>query len=236
MSEGLVDVLVVGMGYMPFALNLDSWKAMGEHYEVPIYPSIMPSQLAYERMERASASHEHIRGAAAWWWQNGVDGIYLFNLFTQDDVWGLDRQQTYAPLKDIGGQASLAGKDKLYGIESIAQAGMFSQATESLSLPVPLDIHERRLALAMGPDANDPNASFQIHTWTSGGSADTRIWMRLNHTLLEPVRRDGHYYTVEVPVGVMRVGRNDLTIFCNSDLAETTNPIIVQDVLASVIY
>ena len=63
----------------------------------------------------------------------------------------------------------------------------------------------------------------------------TGFYEGINHTLLEPVRRGGHY-VVEVPVGVIGMGRNDLTLFCNSDLAKTANPIIVQDVLASVRY
>ena len=233
LSEGLVDVLVVGMGSMPFTLDLDSWKTVGEHYGVPIYPSLNPSRSSFERMEQVSASHEHIRAAAAWWWQGDVDGIYLFNLFTRDDVWGLEREHAYAPLKDIGDLASLAGKDKLYSIES--GGGSFAQATEAAALPIPLDISERRLPLNMGPDAEDPRARFKIHAWTSGGSADTKVWMRLNHTLLEPAWQ-GDRLVAEVPPGVMRVGRNGLTVFCDTALQKTANPTVVHEVLTAVGY
>ena len=233
LAEGLVDVLVAGMGSMPFTLNLDSWKAVGERYGVPIYPSLNPHS-SHERMKRVFDPQEHIRGAAAWWWQNDVDGIYLFNLFTLDDFWGLEREHTYAPLKDIGDLASLAGKDKLYTIER-ASGGVLQEGSEAAPLPVPLNVHERRLPLRMGPDANAPTARFQIHAWTTGGSVDTKVWMRLNQALLEPVRQDGHH-TVEVPASVIRVGLNDLTIWCDAELDKTDNPIVVHDVLTSVGY
>ena len=238
LSEGLVDVLVVGMGSMPFAIRLDQWNTLGQRYGVPIYPSLNTRHLSWlykERMLPVSALHEYMRGAAAWWWHNSADGVYLFNVFTHEDVWGLERKHVYAPLEDIGEPAQLKGKDKLYDIEPLASVGMFSQGSEGASLPVPLDIHERRLPLAMGPDAGDPSARFKIHMWTSGGSAGTRVWMRLNHTLLEPVRQGDHCWA-EVPAGVMRAERNDLAVFCDTDLAETANPIIVDNVLASEVY
>ena len=233
LSEGLVDVLVVGLGYMPFTLDLESWQALGERYGVPIYPSLNPRKPFHEMIGRVSASHEYIRAAAAWWWQNDVDGIYLFNLFTQEDVWGLDKEDTYAPLRDIGDLTSLAGKDKLYGIDAGGRG--FDQGSEVATLPIPLDTFERRLPLNMGLDAEDSNARFKIQAWTSGGTPDMDVWMRLNHTLLEPDWQDGRL-TVVVPVGVMRVGRNDLTVWCGSELDKTDSPIVVRDVWISVDY
>ena len=133
LSEGLVDVLVVGMGFMPFTLRLDQWREMDDRYGVPIYPSINTRplfRLYKERLRRPSAWQQYIRAAAAWWWQSGADGVYLFNLFThEDDVVGrIDRELVYAPLKEVGVPAELDGKDKLYGIE--AGGGSFAQGAE----------------------------------------------------------------------------------------------------------
>ena len=238
LSQGLVDVLVVGMGLMPFTFNLEGWKAVGERYGVSVYPSFCarpPLRWCPEIAAQPYAWQEYIRGAAAWWWHEGVNGIYLFNIFTHVDVRGLDSKRVHAPLKEIGDPAEIAGKNKLYGIEPLAVAGMFSQASEIAPLPIPLDIHERRLPLKMGPDANDPAAHFRIHALTTGGSADTKVWMRLNHTLLEPQFRNG-CYSADVPPGIMHVGRNDLTVWCSSELGKTDNPIIVYEVLTSVAY
>ena len=238
LSQELADVLVVGMGLMPFTLNLESWRAVGERYGVSVYPAFCarpPFPWCPEISEQPYAWQEYIRGAAAWWWHNGVDGIYLFNFFTHVDVRGLDSKRVHAPLKEIGDPAEIAGKNKLYGIEPLAVAGMFSQASEIVPLPIPLDIHERRLPLKMGPDANDPAAHFRIHARTTGGSADTKVWMRLNHTLLEPQFRNS-CYSADVPPGIMNVGRNDLTVWCSFELDKTDNPIIVYEVLTSVAY
>ena len=246
LSEGLVDVLVVGMGFMPFSIQLDEWKALGERYGVPIYPSFNPRHLrrlfkysgcsALTGGENGKPYQEYTRAVAAWWWHSGADGIYLFNVFTFEHEVGIDREVTHAPLKDVGDPALLAGKDKLYAIERLLEGDMFSLGMERAQLPTVLDIHERKLALSMGPDADDPTAQFKIHAWTKGGETDTKLWMRLNHRLLETVGKDGHY-EVEVPKGTMRVGRNELSIWCNAELAKTSNPVIVYDkVLVEVNY
>ena len=238
-SDGLVDALVVGMGFMPYTIRLDRWKELGKRYDVPVYPSLNTrplSRLYKDRMKRVAAWHEYIRAAAALWWHSGADGIYLFNLFTHHEerrVGPLDKKVVYAPLKDIGDPAVLSGKDKLYGVD--AASNMFSQGSEAAALPVPLDIHERRLPLHIGPDADDPRARFALHAWTSGGTADTKVWMRLNHTLLEPLWQNGHR-TAEVPAGIMRVGRNELAMFCDAELEKTASPIIVHEILASATY
>jgi hypothetical protein len=236
-SEGLVDVLVVGLGNMPYTIPLDRWQALGSLYGVPVYPSLDPRSLFMgykERLKRDSAWHEYTRGAATWWWHNGADGVYVYNLFTGEDVWGLEKEPVYAPLKEIGDPAALVGKDKLYGIDH-ANAGVFSQGAETAPLPLALDVFERRLPLHMGPDADDPRARFTVHAWTSDGSADTKVWMRLNHALLETFWQDGHY-EAEVPSGIMRVGCNDLAMRCDAELVKTASPIIVHEVLTSVAY
>jgi len=238
LSQELVDVLVVGLGLMPFTLDLESWRAVGERYGVSVYPSFCarpPFPWCPEIAEQPHAWQEYLRGAAAWWWHNGVDGIYLFNFFTNVDVRGLDSEFVHAPLKEIGDSAAIVGKDKSYGIEPLVVAGMFSQASEFAPLPIPLDIHERRLSLKMGPDADESGARFRIHARTTGGSDGVKVWMRLNHTLLEPQFRNG-CYSADVPPGIMRAGRNDLTVWCSSELGKTDNPIIVHEVLTQVEY
>ena len=238
LSEGLVDVLVVGMGGMPFTLDLAGWNALGEQYGVPVYPSLCArpfARLNEGPLDRDSAWHEYIRGASAWWWSNDVDGIYLFNLFTHEDVWRLDKKLVYAPLTEIGDPACLSERNKLYGIEPLVLAGMFSQGSEAPPLPIPLDVHERRLPLRMGPDADEPAARFQIHAWTTGAEPDTKIWMRLNHTLLEPQLQNG-CYTATVPADLMEAGCNHFAIWSNSELEKAKSPIILHEILTSVEY
>ena len=227
------------MGFMPNALRLGQWKELSERYNTPIYPSLNTRPLFRmykDRFKRDASLEEYIRGAAARWWQDGSDGIYLFNLFTHYEHKGfgpLDKKFVYPALADIGEPAALIGKDKIYGIEG--PGGMFNQASEAAVLPVPLDIHERRLPLNIGPDAEDPRARFQIHVWTSHEAVDVKVWIRLNHVLLQTVWQNG-CYTVEVPDGILLVGRNELSVFCNVELTTSDTAIIVHEILVSVKY
>jgi len=238
LDEDLIDVLVVGMGFSPFALRLGHWRTLADRFGVPIYPSLNTRplfRLYKNRLKRASAWQEYIRAAASVWWNSGADGIYLFNLFTHEDedVGRIDRNTIFAPLSEVGSVTQLTGKDKLYGIDSIRNN--FAQGSEATDLPIPLDIFERKLQLNMGPDANDAKAQFKIHAWTSGGEPETKVWMRLNHALLEPMWQDDHY-TVEIPSGLMRVGSNELALCCDIELSKTISPLIVHEVLTSVTY
>ncbi|HJN92551.1 MAG TPA: hypothetical protein QGF05_07495, partial [Dehalococcoidia bacterium] len=240
LTEGLVDVLVVGLGYLPYAYNMRQWRALGDEFGIPVYPSVNTNAFIpwyKERMERQSAWHDAIRAAASWWWQEGADGIYLFNLFCQEDgdVGDMGKDLVYAPLNEVGDPDALARKSKLYGISSSARSGFCHHGSECTGLPIPLEKQERKLALQVGPDADDSRARFRILFWTSGGAEDTKVWMRLNHTLLEPIA-EGDRFVVDVPAGLMRAGQNELSLWCNADLANSDRPLIVHELLVPVAH
>ena len=71
---------------------------------------------------------------------------------------------------------------------------------------------ETKLPLLMGPDGDDENARFRISLWTADSREDTRIWVRLNHTLLAAPTREEPWYHLDVPAGIMRSGNNELGI------------------------
>jgi hypothetical protein len=88
----------------------------------------------------------------------------------------------------------------------------------------------------MGPDANDSNAHFRISAWSTGGSSERRIWFRLNHALLEKPGRDGPWYRVAVPSGVLRSGHNELSIWCDAEVSQMERPIIIHQVFVEAGY
>ena len=240
LAEGLIDVLVVGLGYLPYNYKMRQWRALGDEFGVPVYPSVNTNTFIpwyKERMARESAWHEAIRATASWWWQEGADGIYLFNLFCQEDgdVGPMEKDLVYAPLSEVGDPAALAGTSKLYGISSSARSGFCHHGSEATCLPIPLERQERKLALQMGPDADDSGARFRIVFWTSGGAEDTQVRVRLNHRLLEPVA-EGDRFVVDVPADLVRAGHNELSLWCSSDLAGNKNPVIVHELLVPVGY
>lgn len=204
LRQGMVDILLVGIGFMPYSILLDECKALGHRHEVPIYPSLNTrplSRLYKQRLKRVSAWYEYIRAAAAWWWHKGVDGIYIFNLFTQEekDVGPMDKKFIYAPLKDIGDPAVLAGKDKLYGIEPLTFAGMFSQGSEAPALPMPSIFMSAaylskwgRMPMIPVPDSRfmpgRPDHVARARTQSFGCASTTRCSIRCARTATIPAR------------------------------------------------
>ena len=65
LSQGLVDVLVVGMGLMPFTFNLEGWKAVGERYGVSVYPSFL-CQTSSPVVPRDSGAALRMAGIHPW--------------------------------------------------------------------------------------------------------------------------------------------------------------------------
>ena len=236
LKERLVDVVVVGMGGLPFTLPMDQWSELGARFGVPIYPSLHPRRSFHHsgRQNRRTIWQDWLRGQAAWSLQSGADGIYLFNLFTVADRWRYPKDVAYAPLREVGDLSTMRGKNQLFAIEPVSAGGMFSQAGERPALPIALDRHERRLALPMGPHADRPGVRSSIYITTQGGDPEARLLLRINHVYLSRVRRDGDLWTAAVEPGVLRPGRNDLTLWSNAELEANQNPIIVREVIVGV--
>jgi hypothetical protein len=166
-----------------------------------------------------------------------MEGLYIFNLFCLEDrnVAALPREYIYTPLKEIGDPSTTERKDKLYAIQTTSDRGFCQHGSEATPLPVALDTMEYELPLFMGPDADNAQAKMEIRALTKGGDANTKVWFRLNHTLLEPKKKDD-WHTVEIPRGIMRSGCNKLAIWCNDDLTECAHPVIIRRVFLPVSY
>ncbi len=251
LDEGLVDVLVVGMGYVVFSMNLAEWKDLASPYGVPVYPSLNAAIFTskYVRVPDGPIFTESTRAVSAHWWQQGADGVYLFNLFCLQDktLGGFSRDVIFAPLREVGDPTLLVGKDKVYGIQPTSDRSTVQHGSQSTSLPFALDTLEYELSFPMGPDAEDPRARMEIRALTRGGDEGTEVWFRLNHSLLKPEKK-GDWYIAEVPEGGMRSGYNKLAIWCNAELmepdplfkSERTNvakdPVIVVRIVVPVSY
>ena len=240
-DEGLVDVLVVGMGYMPFSLRLDQWLELGRRGGVPVYPSLNTNTfIPYWKtlLKRPSAWNDSIRASSAYFWQEGADGLYIFNMFCQMDanIGVFPSECVYAPLSEIGRPNTLVGKDKLYYIHPTSRGGFCHHGSETAPLPIALDNVERKLPLKIGPDATDPRAGIRVRARVTGGSAETKTWLRLNHHLLPEPTRKGDWLEVDIPQGILRPGENEISIWCDAKLEQTQTPIIVHELLVPVTY
>ena len=238
LEEGLVDILVPGMGYMPYVVPLDEWLELGDCYDVSVYPSLNTNTFVGEHLQDQGIPliNDCIRASAAYYWQEGASGLYIFNLFCQEDknVASTERDAVYRPLKEIGEPGLLVGKNKLYMIQPVDDGGFCHHGSEATPLPIVLGAKEHKLRLPMGPDARNSKARVRIRAITTGGSKDATVWFRLNHRLLTTVRAQDSY-EAQAPKNTLRCGDNELAIWCDTD-RNSGNPIVVERVLVPVEY
>lgn len=119
LEQGLVDLLGVSGGYLPFTEPVADMIALAHEHDVPAYPSINSPLVT----RRPSGQVEAMRGVAANLFAAGADGLLLFNCFDQN----------YEPayVMDIGAKETLADRDKIFHLDRKGwEKGAYVQAIE----------------------------------------------------------------------------------------------------------
>ncbi len=211
--DGLVDVLLVGLGYMPDQLAIGQWVGLAGETGVQVYPSINPNTMragAWETLRGEPLFRQGMRAYADYYLDQGADGIYLFN-FRHEPTQPLTEEEFEGVLSELGERETMAGKDKVYAINPTAHSGgPFYHGSEPALLPIVLDRVERKLRFHLGPAAEDSQASLRLSVFTAKAGKGTTLWARLNHTLLPEPEREGDWFHYEVPAGVARSGMNEV--------------------------
>ena len=104
MAEGLVDIVIVGGGFIPFETPIREFVDAAEGTGSLVYGSI-------ERL-RPALDDELVRAIAAHHYDHGASGIYLFNYFTKTPEW---KRRMFA---ELAGPEPLARLDKRYQMEN----------------------------------------------------------------------------------------------------------------------
>jgi hypothetical protein len=211
LGEGLVDVLTVGGGYLPFTEPLDELMALARTAGVPLYATISTSGM--RGPDNRYSTHEAWRGAAANLWHAGVDGIVTFNLFpTEPDP----------RFHDLGSPGTLAGKDKLFAIDCtrIVEGDLVQGIAQSqaLPLPIPADGQAARAVLPVGDDlpaaaAAGRLAHLELRLHLADAGAASAVQVLLNGALLTPAAPPaGGWLTLHPQGGQFCVGANELRL------------------------
>ncbi|MEO2049496.1 MAG: discoidin domain-containing protein [Pirellulales bacterium] len=209
-KDRLIDVLTVSGGYLPFTEPIDEIVKLAHDAGIPVYPTISSSG-----MGGGYGTLEGWRGAAANMLHAGANGINTFNLFPSgpEPRW-----------KDLGSQATLAGRNKLFVIEPslVYQKGDLIGDAITQPSPLPLTIPgDGKAAFTKLPIGDDLPAAGKKGTLKS---ADLRIQLsnpqathvmevRLNGALLTPVVQASQtgWLVFQPRAEQYRLGLNELT-------------------------
>jgi hypothetical protein len=209
-SEGLMDVLTIGGGYVPFTEPLEDLVQRAHRAGIPAYATISASGM--RGPENRYSTHEAWRGAAANMWQAGVDGIVTFNIFPTSP------EPRFA---DIGSPETLAGKDKLFVIDPIRiLEGDLVQGIEQsqvLPRPIPGDGKPLTCVLPVGDDLPSAEiqgmlAKLELRVHLSDPSLLDDVESHLNGEVLPAADKSADGWLVFHPRDAQfRQGRNELS-------------------------
>ena len=177
LDEDLLDILCTGGGYVPFTMPTRDMVALGHAHGKPVYPAISASGM--RGREGRYGSLQAWRGAASNAWQNGVDGIQLFNTFP--------KEANHPHFMELGDPGHLARLDKLFAIDNqaILEGDLRQGIVQAHILPVELDGggRPRVVNLPVGDDVS--GARERLLDVKLSNDADVAI--RLNGHVLEQV-------------------------------------------------
>ena len=112
LKEGLLDILIVGNGRVPFTMANRELIDLGHRHGVQVYPRIDINSNTGGRIFWQYREAWH--AAAVNSWQCGGDGIYLFNAF---DAGRFGHNPLPTVLRQIGDPQTLVGLDKLFAVD-----------------------------------------------------------------------------------------------------------------------
>lgn len=169
-AENLLDILALGC--RSFDVDLAGYRSLtaGTHIKlIPVYDCHHASDgYKLAKMSPDEASNV-VRGVTANWWQQGADGVQIFNFpgaSAHSDRWEV-YQQLY---REIGSAATLVGKSKIFPLQrragghpwffgypeqGLSQSLMYHNSNMLAWLPARLGLHGHNftiLPLAVGDD------------------------------------------------------------------------------------
>ena len=186
LRDDLLDVLVAGSGYQPLSMPTKKIAELGHAHGVPVYMNISNSG-----MEQWGGRIEAWRAAASNVWQAGADGIHLFNWFPGDP--------NDPVFTTLGDPQTLAGLDKVFGIDNIKEYfGCLEQGVvQSQTLPVEFGRSgkPREVNLPLGDDiaaaakaGNLKKATLRVQYVSR--TSDDKVELYLNGNIVEPESED----------------------------------------------
>lgn len=158
-KDGLVDYLILGSGVID--IEVAEFKTLANRRGVPVYPCLYGWPSRYSPIPQPLAA-----GMALTYWQQGADGIYLFNWFphTKNNSEGTGPWMSKM-LDQLGSPAALRrGNPRLmFAVDRGRPAGEYPNNWLHCVLPEPLTINKPlRLRLRVGDDLGQSPAGTRL--------------------------------------------------------------------------
>jgi len=262
MAEGLVDIVTVGGGFIPFEAGVEEFVEAAQGAGCLVYGCIEPL--------RPAVDDGIIRAIASRFWSAGVSGIHLFNYFAKPPEW------KRRVLGEIADPSSLRRLDKRYQMDVTDRLVprdqhdyAFRYAVPAVQLPVTLtetlsghgprlrlriadDLESARdegsldrCALKLGFDHLTGEDEFEIRVngevlSSSSCRAYYGSWGRLEWTQfptrLVEARHTGGTLEFDVACSPLRAGDNDIEVRLVKRTVQQPSPLILRDLEVSVTY
>ena len=255
LAEGLIDLLMPGGNLESvFCSSYNDIIALGHKYEVPVYPCVswgfwdrwaflgltdgkyrqfgswvetlrgaQPERvgrpsfiLVFNSWEGTMAAW---RGAASNLFNSGADGLYLFNPAFGELQWW----------REIGEPATIAGKDRLYGIERFAGPNSFTEVPE-ITLPVSAGFQVGEEVGSAGARSID----FSLHLWDWAPGDDFSV--KLNGAAVEGLEpadpdrnpKEGQWLRGKLDARQVRRGENQLDVVVTNRGESASSPVVLD--------
>jgi hypothetical protein len=257
-KEGLVDIVAAGGGFIPFEQPVREFVQAAEGTECQILGSLEALRWALDE--------EVLRALAARFWDAGVDGFYLFNYFNTPNEWKrrvlgemVDRDR----LPRLSKRYELDHSDRIESKES--HLGAFRYAVPRVQLPILLEETLAQGGPVLQMDvAEDVGAasSVQLGLGFDCLADDDELEVRVNGEPLawgsRRVSKDGWSYCVfdavvyhttmtteivegvlvelDVPVGGLLKGGNEVMVRLIRGQAGPPQGIVLKEVRLSIAY
>lgn len=133
LKEGLMDLLCISGGYVPFTMPMTRLIELSHSHNVPVYPSVSCSGL-----RGPYHSLQAWRGVASNAWHAGADGIATFNLWAKKECPEFSLEDV---AREIGVPEILANMDKVFAIDNfpILEGDVCQGIENSQILPMRLE-------------------------------------------------------------------------------------------------
>ena len=229
LNKDLIDLLILGGGYAPWSLPVETWVEAARPHGVPVYPCV----------NMGKESLPLVRGLASNWYSAGAHGLYFWNLGTPFEFMTGDqlvetRRRCYACVHEVGDANMLVGKEKLFSVDSAT--GSILPYYAHLSAPRPLPLESKhgtlrtgvigRLPLIVGDDVGlHPPIKATLTIEFDNAAWKQALLTRLNGEELTDSRfipaSDGQTdcqvaHNVQVPS--LRTGRNVVELAARNDI------------------